>query len=136
MFEYLCEAAFTGFLCYVVLATRCRLSVQHGDRCVDHRQRQCCFDALAYGAAYVASGFAIGPITGNMISPAAVMCLLGTEVFHGHFAMSMLYFMVWEFIGALVGAGVFTVLHAELFRTIGEEDEAQPLRGKGNEPLK
>lgn len=105
------EALFSAFTCYVVLSCR----FPQGSKSMPLRQNS--FHGLAYGACHVAAGFAIGPITGAMLNPTVVVSFVGVDLFHGHLDSGMLLFIFYQLAGGLFGAGLFAILHAELYRS-------------------
>lgn len=122
--EFFAEGTFTAFLTYVVLASRCQ-PIRGGEAIWPKQWPS--FHGFVYGAVHVAGGFSIGPITGSMLNPAVVLSFVGVDLFHGHIAPNMVMYIVYQVVGAVVGAGIFAVLNAELYRDLDKED---------NEPLK
>lgn len=117
-FKFFCEGTFTGLLAYVVLA----MAVDPGlpapareDKALGP-PRLNNIAGFAYGACHTAGGFSIGHITGSLMNPAIVVSFTGIDIFRGHLSGNELLYIIYQVVGALVGAGFFMVTHVRLYR--------------------
>jgi len=97
------EILYTFMLCFVVLNTACT-KANSGNQ----------YFGLAIGFVIVAGGYAVGGISGGALNPAVALGVdLASVLKHG-FGYSLMY-VLFEFVGAALAAGLFRVVRAEEF---------------------
>lgn len=97
------EVLYTFLLCFVVLNVACC------SKAGKHNQ----YYGLAIGSCIIAGGYAVGGISGGAFNPAVALGIDLASISKG-FGHSLAY-TVWEFIGALLAAGAFRIVHPEDF---------------------
>jgi aquaporin Z len=95
------EIVFTFLLCYVVC---CTATIADGPLTQ--------YFGLAIGSCVTAGGYAIGAVSGGSLNPAVSFGIVVSHMANGGNLMNALYYTVFEFIGAVIAAGLFLFTHA------------------------
>lgn len=93
------EIVFTFVLCYVVLAVACVRQ--------EKKLRQ--LFGFAIGSCVTAGGIAIGNISGGVLNPAVAFAVAFTSLFSGGNFWHSVPYMLFQFLGAALAAGVFVL---------------------------
>mmetsp|Transcript_65987 Transcript_65987/g.115465 ORF Transcript_65987/g.115465 Transcript_65987/m.115465 type:complete len:459 (-) Transcript_65987:46-1422(-) len=94
------EIIFTAVLCLVVLAVAC-----------SEKTKSSSMFGLAIGSCVTVGGFAIGSISGGSLNPAVSMGISTAWISHGGKFYECVLYSAFEFVGALMAAGILTVTH-------------------------
>jgi len=98
---YLAEMVFTFMLCYVVLSIACC----DAKPCMDS------FFAFAIASCVTAGGYGIGAISGGSLNPAVSIGIAVSSIGRGHGIFHMIPYVIFEFLGGAIAAGVFGFTH-------------------------
>jgi len=102
------EIIFTFVLCFVVLAVAVSKTTASKQ-----------MFGLAIGSCVTVGGFAIGSISGGSLNPAVSVGIASSQMLNGGLKNALVY-AGFEFIGAGLAAGVFSITHSTKKDTMGE----------------
>jgi len=120
------ESAFTGLLCYVVLATSTVAPVS----C---RTKQNNIAGIAYGGAHMVAGVAARHLSGSLLNPVVALSFSGINAFtfmrkSQNIALheTCAIYVIWEMVGAIGAALVFFLTHAHLYAGLDRKPSGTP----------
>lgn len=114
------EVSFTFVLCFVVL----------GVAVVDQKPAEE-FTGFIIGSCVTAGGYAIGGLSGGSLNPAVSFGIALVHIAGGGFFFKALLYMVFEFVGALMAAGLFKFIYGPA-GGLGKTDVEMAKEGKAS----